>query len=104
VPETSNLVLVSGEVLFPNALVFDRQAGVEAYIARAGGYTQGADRSRVMLVRQDGSIDAADRASMRPGDVIMVLPKIETKNVEVARGITQIIYQTAVAARIALGL
>jgi hypothetical protein len=41
---------------------------------------------------------------MRPGDVIMVLPKIETKNVEVARGITQIIYQTAVAARIALGL
>ena len=34
----------------------------------------------------------------------MVLPKIETKNVEVARAITQIVYQIAVAARIALGL
>jgi protein involved in polysaccharide export with SLBB domain len=104
VPETSNLVLVSGEVLFPTALIFDGGTGVEGYVTRAGGYTQGADRARVMVVRQDGSVVAADRAEMRPGDEIMVLPKIETKNVEVARGITQIIYQTAVAARIALGL
>jgi protein involved in polysaccharide export with SLBB domain len=104
VPEISNLVLVSGEVLFPTALVYDRAASVEGYVARAGGYTQGADRARVVVVRQDGSVAAADKADMRPGDEIMVLPKIETKNVEVARGITQIIYQTAVAARIALGL
>lgn len=104
VPETSNLVLVSGEVLFPTALVYDRGADVEGYVTRAGGYTQGADRARVVVVRQDGSVAAADKADMRPGDEIMVLPKIETKNVEVARGITQIIYQVAVAARIALGL
>ena len=34
----------------------------------------------------------------------MVLPKIETKSIEITRGITQIIYQIAVAARIAMGL
>lgn len=104
VPEISNLVLVSGEVLFPSALVFDRQSSMERYVAGAGGYTQGADRARVVLVRQDGSVADATSADIRAGDEIMVLPKIETKNIEVARGITQIIYQTAVAARIALGL
>jgi protein involved in polysaccharide export with SLBB domain len=104
VPEISNLVLVSGEVLFPNAVVYDTQADFERYVTRAGGYTQGADRARVMVVHQDGSVGEAAKVDIRPGDEIMVLPKIETKNVELARGITQIIYQTAVAARIALGL
>jgi hypothetical protein len=104
VPETSNMVMVAGEVLFPSALVFDREADLDAYVTKAGGYTQGADRARVVLVRQDGSIADAGKAQMQPGDEIMVLAKIETKNVEVARAITQIIYQTAVAARIALGL
>jgi protein involved in polysaccharide export with SLBB domain len=104
VPEISNVVLVSGEVIFPNAVVYDQRADLERYVAGAGGYTQGADRARVMVVHQDGSVGEAGKVDIRPGDEIMVLPKIETKNVELARGITQIIYQTAVAARIALGL
>jgi protein involved in polysaccharide export with SLBB domain len=104
VPETSNMVMVAGEVLFPSALVYESGADLEGYVAKAGGYTQGADRARVVLVRQDGSIADAGKAQLQPGDEIMVLAKIETKNVEVARAITQIVYQTAVAARIALGL
>ena len=47
VPETSNLILVSGEVLFPTALVYERAAGIDEYVSRAGGYNQGADRARV---------------------------------------------------------
>jgi protein involved in polysaccharide export with SLBB domain len=104
VPVLSNLVLVSGEVLFPNALVYEAKADIDAYIRRAGGYTQGADRARVMVIRQDGSVIEAARAEPQPGDQIMVLPRIETKSIEITRGITQIIYQIAVAARIALGL
>lgn len=104
VPEASNVVLVSGEVLFPNAQIFEPKADVETYVRRAGGYTQGADQARVVVVRQDGSIGDPELRDLRPGDEIMVMPKVETKNVEVARGITQIIYQIAVAARIALGL
>nr|CCF78631.1 KpsD protein [Rubrivivax gelatinosus S1] len=111
VPERSNVVLVSGEVMMPNALVYDAQADAETYVRRAGGYTQAADDARVLVVRQDGSIADATRVgdkpaatALRPGDEILVLPKVQTKNVEVARGITQIVYQIAVAARIALGL
>ena len=105
IPEASNLVMVSGEVLFPNALVFDPQADLEAYVRQAGGYTQGADEAKVVVLRQDGSVVADARSTkLQAGDEILVLPRIQSKNVEIARGITQIVYQIAVAARIALGL
>jgi protein involved in polysaccharide export with SLBB domain len=105
VPERSNLVLVSGEVLFPNALVFSRDVNAEQYVLQAGGYTQGADRAKVVVLRQDGSVVAdARRATLEPGDEIMVLPKIETKSIEITRGITQIIYQIAVAAKVLFDL
>jgi protein involved in polysaccharide export with SLBB domain len=106
-PEISNVVLVSGEVLMPNAVIFDPGSEIEGYIRRAGGYTQGADQARVLVVRQDGSIVEAlpsARTVLQAGDELMVLPKVQTKSIEVTRGITQIIYQIAVAARIALGL
>ena len=104
IPERSNLVLVSGEVLFPNAIAFDRRAGVEDYVARAGGYTQGADQAKLIVLRQDGSVATKRDTSLQPGDEIMVLPKIETKNVELTRGITQIIYQLAVSAKVLFNL
>lgn len=104
VPERSNLVLVSGEVLFPTAVVHDPKAGVEDYIARAGGYTQGADRARPMILRQDGSVATPGSGSLQAGDQVLVLPKIETKNIEVTRGITQILFQIAVAVRALSGL
>ena len=104
VPETSNLVQVSGEVLFPNALIYDGTANTETYVRRAGGYTQGADKAKVVVVHQDGSVAEPTTAALRPGDEILVLPKIETKSIEITRGITQIIYQIAIAAKVVLGL
>jgi protein involved in polysaccharide export with SLBB domain len=103
-PEKSNLVLVSGEVLFPNSLVFDSRASAEDYVRLAGGYTQNADASKLVVVHQDGSVAEASRAALRPGDQIMVLPRIDTKKIEITRGITQILYQIAVAAKVVFGL
>lgn len=105
VPEQSNLVLVSGEVLFPNALVYDAAAGAADYVQRVGGFNQGADKARLIVLRQDGSVVAGgDAGKLLPGDEIMVLPKIETKKIEITRGITQILYQIAVAAKVVFGL
>ena len=104
IPERSNLVLVSGEVLFPNALVYDPRASAEDYVKRAGGYTQRAGDARLVLVRQDGSALDAREARIEPGDELMVMPLVATKSVEIARGITQIIYQIAVGAGVLLGL
>ena len=104
VPERNNLLLVSGEVIFPTALVYDTKAGVEDYITRAGGFTQGADRARLLVVHQDGSVAEGGDVRLKPGDEIMVMPKIETKRIEITRGITQILYQIAVAAKVLFDL
>jgi protein involved in polysaccharide export with SLBB domain len=37
IPEATNLVMVHGEVLFPNAVVFAANASVEDYVEQAGG-------------------------------------------------------------------
>lgn len=103
IPESKNLVLISGEVLFPNALVYSQRASVDDYVELAGGYTQKADTSKVLVLRANGSV-APQGSTPGPGDEIMVLPKIDSKNVEVTRGITQILYQIAIAAKVALGL
>jgi protein involved in polysaccharide export with SLBB domain len=104
IPEQSNLVMVSGEVVLPNALAFDKRADIDDYIARSGGYNQGADHAKVLVIHQDGSVSTDRHADLRTGDEIMVLPKIETKSIEITRGITQIIYQIAVAAKVLFDL
>ncbi|MFZ2991226.1 polysaccharide biosynthesis/export family protein, partial [Ideonella sp.] len=103
IPEKKNLVLLSGEVLFPNALVYKPNASVDDYIMLAGGYTQSADTSKQVILRPDGSV-APGGSIPQPGDEIMILPKIDSKNIEVTRGITTIIYQIAVAAKVVFGL
>lgn len=116
IPKNDGLVLISGEVLFPNAIAYEPGLSVSDYIKRAGGYSQSADTSRVILARRDGSFeDVAGRgawglfgngggAQVRPGDEILVLPKVQTKSIEVARGISQILYQIAIATKVVLDL
>lgn len=41
---------------------------------------------------------------IQQGDEILVLPKAQTKGIELTRGITQVLYQIAVAAKVALDL
>jgi protein involved in polysaccharide export with SLBB domain len=98
-PERSNLVAVSGEVTFANTLVYNPEFDVDHYVDLVGGYTQRSDRSKILLLRPDGSI-APSGATPGAGDEIIVFPKVETKWVEVARGITSILYQLAISAKV----
>jgi protein involved in polysaccharide export with SLBB domain len=116
VPARDGLVLVNGEVLFPNAVAFDSKMGVEDYIRRAGGYTQGADSERVIVAHRDGSFDQNEglgvqlfddggpTAQVRPGDQILVLPKVDVKSRQIAKELTQILYQIAISAKVVTGL
>lgn len=109
VPARDGLVLVSGEVLFPNAVAFDASLGVEDYVRAAGGYTQNADVARVLVAHRDGSFEelpqkklwgAQEGIAIRPGDEILVLPRIDVKSRQIWKDMTQIIYQIAVSARV----
>jgi molybdopterin converting factor small subunit len=94
--------MVHGEVLFPNAVVFAANASVEDYVEQAGGYTQNANSSRILILHQDGTFSEDDDADVMPGDEIMVLPKVDTKNWEFARTLAQILFYLGVAARVVL--
>jgi hypothetical protein len=104
IPEFTSLVMVHGEVLFPNAISFREKAGVDDYVELSGNYTQNADKSKVLILHQNGVIEEDATANIIPGDEIMVLPKVETKRLEIAKAIFQIIYQIAIAARVVIGL
>jgi protein involved in polysaccharide export with SLBB domain len=105
IPTRDGLVLVNGEVLFPNTIAFDPKLTLEDYINLSGGYTQKADTSRIIIAHRDGSFeDAKNNEKIRAGDEIMILPKVDTKSLEIGRAITQIIYQIAVAAKVLLTL
>ncbi len=105
IPERTSLVMVHGEVLFPNAVSWQSRLATDDYIRRAGGYTQGADTSRALIVRQNGETMLAENADrIAAGDEIIVLPKIETKSIEVARSLTQIIFQIAFTVGVVFGI
>jgi hypothetical protein len=104
VPVKDGLVLISGEVLFPNTIAFDKNLGLDDYVRRAGGYTQNADSARLIVAHRDGSFAEAGNAPIRAGDEILVLPKIDVKSRQIWKELTQIIYQIAVAARIIVRL
>jgi protein involved in polysaccharide export with SLBB domain len=110
IPTRDGLVLVSGEVLFPNAVAHDSRLTLKDYIQRAGGFTQNADNSRIVLARRDGSYEqsaasAADQSTtVNPGDQVLVLPKVDEKNRQFAIDITKILSQLAITAGVVFGL
>ncbi|MBB3009227.1 protein involved in polysaccharide export with SLBB domain [Cupriavidus alkaliphilus] len=105
VPVKDGLVLVSGEVLFPNAVAYDKSLDLDDFIQQAGGFSQNADTSRVIIAHRDGSFsDGKKDDAVRPGDEIMVLPKVDFKTRQFAKDVFQILYQIAISARVVLGL
>jgi protein involved in polysaccharide export with SLBB domain len=108
IPPHTDLIQVSGEVLMPQAIVFNPNASVNDYVAWAGGFSDRADDERIAVVRANGLIvflDAqnpwftdGDTQTLQAGDQILVLPKIDTKVLQAVKDITQIVYQIAIAA------
>ncbi len=105
IPEQSSLVMVHGEVMFPNAVGWDKGLSVNDYIEKVGGYAQSKGKSKVLVIRQNGeSLLASRGTNIGAGDEIMVLPEVKTKSLEVTRGISQILYHLAVAAKVVFDL
>jgi protein involved in polysaccharide export with SLBB domain len=104
IPEKSSIVMVHGEVTMPTAIAYDSKSTVADYVELAGGTIQRRRDARILLLRQDGRFIESSRARPDPGDEILVLPTVGAKNLEVARGISQILFQIAVVARVALDL
>jgi len=103
-PQRTDAILISGEVYIPQSMVYLPGKTVADYIEGAGGFSQHADDDNILIARQNGEVRKANKVALRPGDQILVLPKVETKNLQIASTVTQILYQIAVATKVALDL
>ncbi|RYY78800.1 MAG: polysaccharide export protein [Moraxellaceae bacterium] len=105
IPEKTSITLIHGEVMFPNAVAWAPQIKAKDYIEQVGGYTQKSNKSKIIIIHQNGESELVSANYMvKQGDEIMVLPKVSTKNVEIGRGLTQILYQLAIAAKVVLDI
>lgn len=105
IPEKTSITLIHGEVMFPNAVAWNPQIKAKDYIEQVGGYTQKSNKSKIIIIHQNGESELVNSNYLvKQGDEIMVLPKVTTKKVEIGRGLTQIIYQIAIAAKVVLDL
>ena len=110
IPAQTDLIQVSGEVLMPQAIVYNPNATIRDYVAWAGGFSERANDERIAVVRANGLTIFIDSQSswladdnkhnLQAGDQILVLPKIDTKLLQAVKDITQVVYQIAIAANV----
>jgi len=103
IPQKSDVITVSGEVLIPQAMVYARNASIKDYIGRAGGFAPRADHQRLVVRHPNGKVDIGENPKVNPGDQIMVFPRIDPKKRQNVKDWIQIIYQIAISAK-AVGL
>lgn len=105
VPSKNNIVLVQGEVSIPGAFVHMNRENLRYYINLAGGYSDRADTSRILVINANGKAtkyNSRSSADIKAGDSILVLPKVDSQNLQIFSMLTQILYQIAVATNVIL--
>ncbi|EOB3900018.1 SLBB domain-containing protein [Campylobacter coli] len=105
VPSKNNLIIVQGEVTLPGAFVYNKGENLKYYINLAGGYGERADTSKVLVIRNNGKAQKySGSIDMMPGDSVLVLPKVDSENLQIFSMLTQILYQIVVATNVVLNL
>ncbi|MCS6948499.1 MAG: SLBB domain-containing protein, partial [Steroidobacteraceae bacterium] len=107
VPKTKQEVTVIGEVQNSTSHLFNANLTRDDYIALSGGLTRKADRSRIYIVRANGSVVAAQgrgwfrrnaQVAIQPGDTIVApLDTERLPPLPLWQAVTQILYNVAVA-------
>ncbi len=111
IPRVSNLVMVHGDVLFPSAMAYREGQTVAGYIDQSGGFAQSKSTVNILLLHRDGSFTKVKTGDIKSrkvhvnaGDEIFVLPRVQTKHVQIASDIINIFYQLALSAGVVLRL
>jgi protein involved in polysaccharide export with SLBB domain len=98
-PNRTDVIIVTGEIVSPGALAWARNASIVDYVNRAGGFAPNSNRKRIVIRHRDGSAEVAGRdARPGPGDEIVIIPKIGSPWLIIAKDLTQILFQIAVTA------
>lgn len=98
-PNRTDVVSVTGEVITPGALSYASGASIMDYAGRAGGLMPNANKHQVVLKHLDGSANVVSiNAKPAPGDQIVIVPKVGNFWLQWTKDITAIIFQLALTA------
>lgn len=76
VPEMTNTVKISGDVMFPNTVVYQQGKKLKYYIEQAGGYGSQAKKSKAFIVYMNGTVARAKgNTPIEPGCHIIIPSK-----------------------------
>lgn len=81
-PELVNTVKINGAVMFPNTVAYNKKMTVKDYISQAGGYANGARKTKAFIIYMNGQVakvNGAGRGMVEPGCEIIVPIKDKTK-------------------------
>ncbi|HWD41295.1 MAG TPA: SLBB domain-containing protein, partial [Fimbriimonas sp.] len=88
VPDRPTTIVVSGSVVAPKPMPFERNGSLGYYIQRAGGTTQDADMREAIVIRASGQVMRVNSHSeIKAGDVIFIPSKVlinrlQTNNID----------------------
>jgi protein involved in polysaccharide export with SLBB domain len=103
IPQRTNVVRISGEVQFAQAVMYRPGLSVNDYVRMAGGFTNRAETGAVIVIRPSAAVSIGDMDTViEPGDEVMIPPRIDHKVFQNAIDLSQIIYHIAVAASVLL--
>jgi hypothetical protein len=72
VPEYNEMVKISGGVLYPNMVTYQKNRKLGYYIDQAGGYSRLAMKSKPFVVYMNGEVASGRWAKIEPGCEIIV--------------------------------
>ena len=76
IPQIQSTVKISGDVMFPNAVLYEPGKNLNYYINQAGGYGERAKKNKAFIVYMNGTVTRAKRNSeIEPGCQIIVPSK-----------------------------
>jgi protein involved in polysaccharide export with SLBB domain len=104
IPRKSQAVFVSGEVFVTQAVLFVEGDSAVDYIDRVGGFTDRANPDGIVVLRPNGEVVTDPGGEIKPGDEIIVLPKVPSKNLQLVATVVDIMYKIAVSAAVVLRL
>jgi protein involved in polysaccharide export with SLBB domain len=97
-PNKTDVVMVSGEVISPGGLAHAQDMTIVGYISRAGGFAAHANKHQFVLRHADGSaVVARPDERPQPGDDIVVLPSVGSDKLQVFIDLTQLLFQLALS-------
>ena len=104
IPQKSNVVQITGEVVMPKSIAFEEGMSLDDYLAAAGGVSDRGDGKHILVAKQNGEVGLAEHLGINAGDRILVLPKVDVKSMLLAKDLMTIVYQIAVATKVAVDL